>query len=96
MNFNSCAFMAGFYTNYHQKVNFRVIPKHDESNIPKAKQFLDVGTKTGVMFPIYEFKPFMNASDLFVRKVLSDENFITYGKNILEVAKTLTQNNLQL
>ena len=68
----------------------------DKTNIPKAMQLLDVGTKTGLIFVKYEFKPFMNASDLFVRKVLSDENFITYGKNILEVAKTPTQNHLQL
>ena len=57
---------------------------------------LDVGCKTGLTFPKKSFMDFMKTSDLFIRQQISEDKFMIYGSNIIDITKTLTQNNMQL
>ena len=68
----------------------------DKESLPKYLQMLDYGTKTGLTFPKYEFLTFMRESDKAVRESLSDKNYERYGKNTVQVCKTIVLNDISL
>ena len=72
------------------------MPEESKQTLPLALRNKDVGTKTGLTFPKRVFMDFMKSSDLFIRQQVTEQNFMTFGHNIIEVTKTLTHNNLEL